>query len=67
MRIIWKEWKMLIQHRIDEKKIQSLTDASSIQLLEFNDVCAICDQKMKSGIKTKCNHYFYGKLLRNWT
>lgn len=60
------EWKIFIKRRTVVKKIESLPDATSVQLSEFDDVCAICYQKMRSAKITQCNHFFHGKCLRKW-
>lgn len=59
-------WRIFIQRRTAVNKIESLTDATIIQLSEFNDVCAICRQKMKSAKITNCNHYFHSECLLKW-
>ncbi|CAH1732826.1 unnamed protein product [Aphis gossypii] len=48
------------------KKIRSLPQATSSQLSEFNDICAICYQNMRSARITACNHYFHSECLRKW-
>ena len=47
-------------------KINSLPEARAEQLLEFDDVCAICYQEMVSARITRCNHFFHGVCLRKW-
>lgn len=47
-------------------KINSLPEARPEQLLEFDDVCAICYQEMGTARITRCNHYFHGVCLRKW-
>jgi len=49
------------------KKVESLPDATSVQLSEFDDICAICYQQMNSAKITNCNHYFHSECLRKWT
>nr|XP_023012654.1 protein TRC8 homolog [Leptinotarsa decemlineata] len=47
-------------------KLKGLSGASSHQLRELDDVCAICYQKMLSAKVTKCGHIFHGICLKNW-
>lgn len=58
------DWKEFIKHRTAEKIIKSLSDATTIQLSELNDICAICIQNMVSAKITQCNHYFHAACLR---
>ncbi|XP_025207570.1 protein TRC8 homolog [Melanaphis sacchari] len=60
------KWKELTRRSTAIKKIESLSQATSTQLSEFNDVCAICHENMNSARITKCNHYFHGECLRKW-
>lgn len=59
-------WRVFIKRRTAVKKIESLPEATSTQLAELDDVCAICYQNMGSAKITKCNHYFHGVCLRKW-
>jgi E3 ubiquitin-protein ligase RNF139 len=59
-------WRVFIKRRTAVKKIESLPEATSDQLEELDDVCAICYQNMGSAKITKCNHYFHGVCLRKW-
>ncbi|XP_022173901.1 protein TRC8 homolog [Myzus persicae] len=59
-------WRVFIKRRTAVKKIESLPEATSAQLSELDDVCAICYQNMGSAKITKCNHYFHGVCLRKW-
>ena len=43
-----------------------LKDATSEQLTELNDVCAICYQELTSAKITQCHHYFHSTCLRKW-
>lgn len=47
-------------------KINSLPEASEQQLIDFDDVCAICYQELTSARITRCNHYFHSVCLRKW-
>lgn len=58
------QWREYIQRYKIVKKIESLPDATSKQLAENNDICAICYDDMKSAKITKCNHYFHSICLR---
>jgi len=62
-----KGWRIFIKRRTAVKKVESLPDATSVQLSEFDDVCAICYQQMRSAKITNCNHYFHSECLRKWT
>jgi len=59
-------WRQFIEHRTAVNKIELLPDATTVQLSELNDVCAICCQNMNSAKITRCNHYFHGICLRKW-
>ncbi|KAL4135689.1 hypothetical protein QTP88_007285 [Uroleucon formosanum] len=60
------EWRKFIKRRAALRKVESLPDATSVELSEFDDVCAICYQKMRTAKITNCNHYFHGECLRKW-
>lgn len=48
------------------KKVESLPQATAEQLLEHDDVCAICYSEMKTASVTPCGHLFHGLCLRKW-
>lgn len=58
------EWREFINRRTVVRKIESLSEATSNQLAQLDDVCSICYQKMGSAKITRCNHYFHGICLR---
>lgn len=60
------EWRKFIKRRAALRKVESLPNATSVELSEFDDVCAICYQKMRTAKITNCNHYFHGECLRKW-
>ncbi|KAL3863150.1 hypothetical protein ACJMK2_004919 [Sinanodonta woodiana] len=59
-------WKVFIKRRTAVNKIKSLAEATTEQLREYNDVCAICYQELKSARVTQCNHFFHSICLRKW-
>ncbi|XP_053669050.1 protein TRC8 homolog [Anopheles marshallii] len=67
---IWCEaragWVVFMKRRTAVHKISSLPEATTVQLHQFDDVCAICYQDMTSAKITRCNHYFHGVCLRKW-
>lgn len=67
---IWCEakagWQTFIKRRTAVAKIYGLPDATTEQLEEHNDVCAICYQDMISAKVTRCRHFFHGVCLRKW-
>lgn len=67
---IWCEakagWSVYMKRRTAVQKISSLSEASSTELANFDDVCAICYQEMTSAKITRCKHYFHGVCLRKW-
>uniref|UniRef100_A0A182SSH4 RING-type domain-containing protein n=1 Tax=Anopheles maculatus TaxID=74869 RepID=A0A182SSH4_9DIPT len=67
---IWCEaragWVVFMKRRTAVHKISSLPEATTAQLHQFDDVCAICYQDMTSAKITRCNHYFHGVCLRKW-
>uniref|UniRef100_A0A182MDU5 RING-type domain-containing protein n=1 Tax=Anopheles culicifacies TaxID=139723 RepID=A0A182MDU5_9DIPT len=67
---IWCEaragWVVFMKRRTAVHKISSLPEATTMQLHQFDDVCAICYQDMTSAKITRCNHYFHGVCLRKW-
>nr|XP_023012655.1 protein TRC8 homolog isoform X1 [Leptinotarsa decemlineata] len=67
---VWFKYKEICsdfrKHQTLVYKLNGLSGASSHQLRELDDVCAICYQKMLSAKVTKCGHIFHGICLRNW-
>ncbi|XP_055698778.1 protein TRC8 homolog [Phlebotomus papatasi] len=67
---IWCEaragWAVFMKRRTAVHKISSLPEATTEQLVAFEDVCAICYQEMTSAKITRCKHYFHGVCLRKW-
>ncbi|XP_069510018.1 RING finger protein 145 [Ambystoma mexicanum] len=59
-------WKSFLLRRDAVKKIKCLPTASSEQLEQHNDICAICYQDMKTAIITPCNHFFHAGCLKKW-
>ncbi|XP_053700723.1 RING finger protein 145 isoform X2 [Synchiropus splendidus] len=59
-------WRSFLLRQEAAKKINSLPKATTQQLLEHNDVCAICFQDMSSSVITYCGHFFHGNCLRKW-
>ena len=59
-------WKVFMKRRTAVNKINSLPMASESELLEHNDVCAICYQELASARITYCKHLFHGVCLRKW-
>ncbi|KAK6185620.1 hypothetical protein SNE40_007814 [Patella caerulea] len=59
-------WKSFLLRWEAVKKVESLPLATQEQLEQFNDVCSICFQEMKSARITYCKHYFHGVCLRKW-
>ncbi|XP_070612928.1 RING finger protein 145-like isoform X2 [Erythrolamprus reginae] len=48
------------------KKIGSLPRATSRQLEDHNDLCAICFQEMTGAVVMPCGHIFHEGCLRKW-
>lgn len=67
---IWCEakagWSIFMKRRTAVNKINSLPEARVEQLMNLDDVCAICYQEMLNAKITRCNHYFHGVCLRKW-
>ena len=67
---IWAQakegWKVFNKRRKAVSKLDLLKDATSEQLTELNDVCAICYQELTSAKITQCHHYFHSTCLRKW-
>lgn len=59
-------WKTFLLRREAVNKIESLPEATSEELSQHNDVCAICFQQMNTGRVTACGHFFHGCCLRKW-
>lgn len=59
-------WSVFMKRRTAVQKISTLPDATSQQLANFEDVCAICYQEMASAKITRCRHFFHGVCLRKW-
>ncbi|XP_058271887.1 RING finger protein 145 isoform X2 [Hemibagrus wyckioides] len=59
-------WQSFLLRRDAVHKIQSLPTASTQQLQQYNDICAICYQDMKSAIITPCGHFFHAGCLKKW-
>lgn len=57
------EWNVFIRRRTAINKVESLSDATIVELAELNDICAICHENMVSAKITRCNHYFHGVCL----
>lgn len=60
-------WKTFINRRTAVKKINSLPEVCGDQLIDIDDVCAICYQEFSSSARiTPCHHYFHALCLRKW-
>ncbi|KAK7925883.1 hypothetical protein WMY93_008193 [Mugilogobius chulae] len=59
-------WQSFLLRRDAVNKIKSLPTASSSQLQQYNDICAICYQEMKSAVITPCSHFFHAGCLKKW-
>ncbi|XP_029439995.1 RING finger protein 145 isoform X2 [Rhinatrema bivittatum] len=59
-------WKSFLLRRDAVNKIESLPTATTEQLEQHNDICAICYQDMKSAIITPCSHFFHAGCLKKW-
>jgi hypothetical protein len=59
-------WKSYLLRREAVKKIESLPLATTEQLAEFNDVCAICFQELRTACITPCHHFYHPLCLRKW-
>uniref|UniRef100_A0A4W4GGY8 RING finger protein 145 n=1 Tax=Electrophorus electricus TaxID=8005 RepID=A0A4W4GGY8_ELEEL len=59
-------WKSFLLRQEAARKINLLPRASTQQLQEHSDVCAICFQDMTSAVITYCGHFFHGNCLRKW-
>ena len=59
-------WKVFMKRRTAVNKINSLPMATEEQLVDHNDVCAICYQELLTARITRCHHLFHGVCLRKW-
>ncbi|KAL0994711.1 hypothetical protein UPYG_G00126150 [Umbra pygmaea] len=59
-------WQSFLLRRDAVNKIKSLPTASDLQLEQYNDICAICYQDMKSAVITPCSHFFHAGCLKKW-
>uniref|UniRef100_A0A673A2M4 RING finger protein 145 n=1 Tax=Sphaeramia orbicularis TaxID=375764 RepID=A0A673A2M4_9TELE len=59
-------WQSFLLRRDAVNKIKSLPTASSTQLEQYNDICAICYQDMNSAVITPCSHFFHAGCLKKW-
>ncbi|ELT99017.1 hypothetical protein CAPTEDRAFT_179209 [Capitella teleta] len=59
-------WKSYLMRREAVKKVEGLPEATSKQLGEHEDICAICYQEMKTARITPCQHFYHGLCLRKW-
>lgn len=50
--------------RTELSLVSALKRASRAELDEYNDICAICLNRMESARLTPCRHIFHGKCLR---
>jgi E3 ubiquitin-protein ligase RNF139 len=61
-----KGWHTYMLRRTAVRKISLLEQVTPQQLLDHNDVCAICFQDLNSARITPCRHLFHGVCLRKW-
>ncbi|XP_034958221.2 RING finger protein 145 isoform X1 [Zootoca vivipara] len=59
-------WRSFLLRREAAKKISLLPRATSRQLSDHNDVCAICFQEMTLAVVVPCGHFFHDGCLRKW-
>ncbi|XP_069779597.1 RING finger protein 145-like isoform X2 [Narcine bancroftii] len=59
-------WSSFLLRREAIKKISALPHATSEQLQNHGDVCAICYQMMRMAVITLCGHYYHSSCLRRW-
>ncbi|XP_030216890.1 RING finger protein 145 isoform X3 [Gadus morhua] len=59
-------WQSFLLRRDAVNKIKSLPTASSLQLQQYNDICAICYQDMSQAVITPCSHFFHAGCLKKW-
>ena len=67
---IWCEarngWSAFMKRRHAVNRVASIPDATSKQLQEHDDVCAICFQVLTSAKITACKHFYHEVCLRKW-
>lgn len=67
---IWTQakegWEVFMKRRLAVTKISQLPIATTSELDEYADVCAICYSRLNSARVTKCHHMFHGVCLRKW-
>ncbi|XP_031502917.1 E3 ubiquitin protein ligase RIN2-like isoform X2 [Nymphaea colorata] len=62
-----KRVKGFIKLRVALNALQgALPDASTDEILAYNDECAICKEPMATAKKLSCNHLFHLSCLRAW-
>nr|XP_023680327.1 RING finger protein 145-like [Paramormyrops kingsleyae]XP_023680335.1 RING finger protein 145-like [Paramormyrops kingsleyae] len=59
-------WQSFLLRRDAVNKIKSMPIATSQQLEQHNDICAICYQDMRSAVITPCSHIFHAGCLKKW-
>ncbi|KAM6441546.1 RING finger protein 145-like isoform 1-T1 [Liasis olivaceus] len=59
-------WKSFLLRQEAAKKISFLPRATSRQLEEHDDLCAICFQEMALAVIMQCGHFFHEGCLRKW-
>ncbi|XP_025031517.1 RING finger protein 145-like isoform X2 [Python bivittatus] len=59
-------WKSFLLRQEAAKKIGFLPRATSRQLEEHDDLCAICFQEMALAVIMQCGHFFHEGCLRKW-
>ena len=59
-------WKNFLLRRSAVHRLNSLQWATTEQLAQHDDVCAICYDELKSARVTRCNHFFHSMCLRKW-
>ncbi|KAL4631269.1 RING finger protein 145-like [Arapaima gigas] len=59
-------WQSFLLRRDAVDKIKSMPTATSQQLEQHNDICAICYQDMTSAVITPCSHFFHASCLKKW-
>ncbi|XP_048885245.1 RING finger protein 145 isoform X2 [Brienomyrus brachyistius] len=59
-------WQSFRLRRDAVSRIRSMPVATSEQLEQHSDICAICYQEMTSAIITPCSHVFHAGCLKKW-
>lgn len=59
-------WEVFNKRRTAVNKINTLREASAMELKNLEDVCAICYQELRSARVTRCNHYYHSVCLLKW-